>query len=115
VALVHYPGLASHPQYEAATRQFPAGAGAVIAFSVQGGPEVQNRFVSNLRLITSAVSLGHDESLIAQVSPDEPHVVNFPRVFQDNGLLRLSVGIEDTDDLLADVGAALDQTFPAWS
>jgi methionine-gamma-lyase len=115
VALVHYPGLASHPQHEVAAREFPAGAGAMIAFSVQGGPEVQNRFVSNLRLITSAVSLGHDESLIAQVSPDEPHVVNFPRVFQDNGLLRLSIGIEDTDDLLADVGAALDATFPARS
>jgi len=113
VALVHYPGLASHPQHATAARQFPNGAGAMIAFSVDGGPEVQNRFVANLHLITSAVSLGHDESLIAQVSPDEPHVVHFPQVFQDNGLLRLSVGIEDTDDLIADVRAALDATFPA--
>lgn len=111
VALVHYPGLPSHPQYEVARRLFPHGAGAMIAVSLDGGPDVQNRFVANLRLITSAVSLGHDESLIVQVSRDEPHVVNFPQVFQTNGLLRLSVGIEDTDDLLADIDAALDATF----
>jgi methionine-gamma-lyase len=83
----------------------------MIAFAVNGGPDTQNRFVSHLRLITSAVSLGHDESLIVQVSRDEPHVANFPEVFRRNGLLRFFVGLEDADDLIADLDAALDQTF----
>lgn len=111
VARVDYPGLPSHPQHEIAARQFPRGAGGMLAFAVTGDSDTQNRFVSNLKLITSAVSLGHDESLIVQVSRDEPHVVNFPEVFRTNGLLRLSVGLEDADDLISDLSAALDATF----
>jgi methionine-gamma-lyase len=111
VARVDYPDLSSHPQHGIAARQFPHGSGGMLAFAVNGDPDTQNRFVSHLRLITSAVSLGHDESLIVQVSRDEPHVVNFPEVFQTHGILRLSVGLEDTDDLISDLSAALDATF----
>lgn len=111
VALIRYPDLPDHPQHELAARQFPDGSGGMIAFAVDGDPDAQNRFVSHLRLITSAVSLGHDESLIVQVSRDEPHVANFPEVFRRNGLLRFSVGLEDADDLIADLDAALDRTF----
>lgn len=107
VSRVDYPGLPSHPQFAEASRQFPAGAGGMLAFAVVGGPEDQNAFVSRLKLITSAVSLGHDESLIVQVSRDEPHTVNFPEVYQRSGLLRLSVGLEDGSDLVADIAQAL--------
>lgn len=113
VARIDYPGLASHPQHAIAARQLPHGAGAMIAFAVHGGPDDQNAFVARLKLITSAVSLGHDESLIVQVSRDEPHTVHFPELYQRSGLLRFSIGIEDPDDLIADLAQALDAVEPA--
>ena len=112
VEFVAYPGLASHPQHELAARQFGGrGFGGTIAFAVTGGPEAQNRFVSNLRLITSAFSLGHEDSLIVHVGNDGPRVAAYPEEFRTFGHLRLSVGIEDADDLRADLDAALDATF----
>lgn len=110
VAYVAYPGLPSHPQHELATRQF-TGYGAMLAFAVDGGPDVQNRFVANLRVITSAVSLGHDESLIVHVGTEGPRVARYPEQFRRFGHLRFSVGLEDTDDLLTDLATALDETF----
>jgi cystathionine beta-lyase/cystathionine gamma-synthase len=113
VAFVAFPGLPSHPQHEVAVRQFGgANFGAVMAFAVEGGPDVQNRFVANLRVITSAVSLGHDETLIVHVGADgRGGSKNYPAAFQKYGHLRLSVGLEEPDDLIADISAALDATF----
>lgn len=114
IAFVAYPGLPGHPQHELAARQFGGrGYGAVLAFALEGDPAVQNRFVNALRVITSAVSLGHDESLIVHVAPgtrggDE----HYPELFQRYGHLRLAVGLEDPDDLVADVRAALDTALP---
>ncbi|WOF21956.1 aminotransferase class I/II-fold pyridoxal phosphate-dependent enzyme [Microbacterium betulae] len=114
VAYVAYPGLASHPQHEVAARQFGGrGYGGVIAFAVDGDPEAQNRFVANLRVVTSAVSLGHDESLIVHVGTDGPRVAAYPEAFRRYGHLRFSVGLEDPDDLAADLSTALDATFGA--
>jgi methionine-gamma-lyase len=114
VAFVTYPGLASHPQHELATRQFGGrGYGGVLAFALDGYPDTQNRFVDQLRLITSAVSLGHDESLIVHTGPhSRGGGENYPEPFQRYGHLRLSVGLEDSDDLLADIRAALDAAIP---
>ncbi|WAL66453.1 aminotransferase class V-fold PLP-dependent enzyme [Amycolatopsis cynarae] len=112
VAFVEYPGLPSHPQHELAARQFGGrGFGAMMAFAVNGDPAMQNRFVANLRLITSAVSLGHDESLIVHVGTEGPRVAAYPEPFRKWGHLRFSVGLEDPDDLVADLAAALDATF----
>ncbi|MCU1546543.1 MAG: cystathionine gamma-synthase [Homoserinimonas sp.] len=111
VAYVAYPGLASHPQHEVAARQLMGGFGGMLAFAVDGGKEAQNRFVSHLRVITSAVSLGHDESLIVHVDSSGPRVAAYPSQFQEFGHLRLSVGLEDVDDLLADLASALEATF----
>ncbi|WP_022885346.1 trans-sulfuration enzyme family protein [Glaciibacter superstes] len=111
VAYVAYPGLASHPQHDVAARQFSGGFGAMMAFAVDGDSETQNRFVSNLRVITSAVSLGHDESLIVHVGTSGPRVVHYPEEFKKWGHLRFSIGLEDADDLIADLSAALDATF----
>jgi cystathionine beta-lyase/cystathionine gamma-synthase len=112
VAYIAYPGLPSHPQHDIATRQFgDRGYGAMLAFAVKGDPAAQNRFVANLRVITSAVSLGHDESLIVHVGTGGPRVASYPDAFQRWGHLRLSVGLEDPDDLIADLSAALDATF----
>lgn len=112
VAFVAYPGLVSHPQHEVAVRQFGGrGFGGMLAFAVDGDPDTQNRFVAQLRVITSAVSLGHDESLIVHVGTSGPRVAAYPAQFRRWGHLRLSVGLEDAGDLVADLAAALDATF----
>ncbi|MFM0319321.1 aminotransferase class I/II-fold pyridoxal phosphate-dependent enzyme [Paraburkholderia nemoris] len=113
VAFVAFPGLPSHPQHALALHQFGGmGYGAVMAFAVKGEPEIQNRFVANLRLITSAVSLGHDESLIVHVGKaGRGGSERYPDVFREYGHLRLSIGLEDPADLIADIKAALDETF----
>lgn len=113
IAYVYYPGLASHPQHELARRQFAGkGYGAMMAFAVKGDPDTQNRFVSNLRIITSAVSLGHDESLIVHVGAEgRGGFDKYPEEFRQYGHLRFSVGLEDPEDLISDITAALDETF----
>jgi cystathionine beta-lyase/cystathionine gamma-synthase len=111
VAYVVYPGLTSHPQYDLALRQFRHGCGGMLAFAVDGDPTTQNRFVGALRVITSAVSLGHDESLIVHVAGTGARTEHYPDEFRRLGHLRLSVGLEDADDLIADLAAALDETF----
>jgi methionine-gamma-lyase len=85
-----------------------AGYGGVLCFAVEGDRDTQNRFVANLKVVTSAVSLGHDETLIMHVSNEGPRVVYYPQPFKDYGHLRLSVGLEDAEDLIADLGAALE-------
>lgn len=112
VAYLYYPGLPSHPQHELAVRVLSQGFGGMMAFAVDGDSATQNRFVSNLRVITSAVSLGHDESLIVHVGTGGPRVAYYPEGFRTLGHLRFSVGLEDPDDLIADLRAALDATFP---
>lgn len=115
VAFVAYPGLAGHPQHDVASRLFGGrGYGGMLAFAVDGDAATQDRFVSALRVITSAVSLGHDESLIVHVAGGAdagPRVAFYPEEFRTWGHLRFSVGLEDTDDILADLSAALDATF----
>jgi cystathionine beta-lyase/cystathionine gamma-synthase len=112
VAFVAYPGLASHPQHQLAVRTMPHGFGGTLAFALEGDPAIQNRFVANLRVITSAVSLGHDESLIVHVGTGGARAQYYPEEFRRWGHLRLSVGLEDPDDLIADLAAALDATLP---
>ncbi|WP_314325175.1 aminotransferase class I/II-fold pyridoxal phosphate-dependent enzyme [Paenarthrobacter ilicis] len=114
VAYVLYPGLASHPQHETAAKQFGGrGYGGVLAFAVDGDSDTQNRFVNNLQVITSAVSLGHDESLIVHVGPDaRGGSENYPASFHKYGHMRLSIGLEDAEDLVDDILNALDKTFP---
>ncbi|MEX8032266.1 PLP-dependent aspartate aminotransferase family protein [Microbacterium sp. 20-116] len=109
VAFVAYPGLESHPGHAIARRQFGGrGYGGMLAFAIDGGPEAQNRFVAHLRLITSGFSLGHDDSLIVHTAADGPRTATYPEEFRRYGHLRLSVGLEDSDDLLADLAAALE-------
>jgi cystathionine beta-lyase/cystathionine gamma-synthase len=113
IAFTAYPGLTSHPQHQLARRQFAgAGYGAMMAFAVNGDPDTQNRFVDSLRVITSAVSLGHDESLIVHTgTTGRGGIEHYPEDFRKWGHLRLSIGLEDAGDLIADIRAALDATF----
>lgn len=112
VEYIAYPGLDSHPDHALAVRQFEGrGFGGMMAFAVKGAPDLQNRFVANLRLITSGFSLGHDDSLIVHTGTEGGRVAAYPEPFRTHGHLRLSVGLEDADDLLHDLAAALDATF----
>lgn len=110
IAYVAYPGLESHPQHDLARRQFgDFGFGGVLAFALDGDSDLQNRFVAALRIATSAVSIGHDETLIVHVGPSgRGGAEHYPDEFQTFGHLRLSVGLEDPDDLIADFAQALE-------
>jgi cystathionine gamma-synthase len=97
VARVHYPGLASHPNHAAAARQM-RDFGGMVSVEFTGGREAALAFAGAVELFTNATSLGGVESLIEhRASVEGPNPVSPP------GLLRLSVGLEHADDLLADL------------
>jgi methionine-gamma-lyase len=110
---VAYPGLPGDPGHARATAQFNGGYGGVVSFAIAGRHEDRVRFVNDLRLITSAVSLGHDETLIAYERYPEARAAAFPLPFRDHGLIRLAVGLESADDLIADLDAALTTAYGA--
>ena len=109
IARVHYPGLPSHPQHALAKRQMHA-FGAMITVDVKGGGDEARRWLERCRLFTLAESLGGVESLISlpalMTHASTPVEIRKALGISD-GLVRISVGIEDTDDLIADLAAAL--------
>jgi cystathionine gamma-synthase len=111
VAAVHYAGLASHPQHEIAKKQM-RGYGGVVSFEVRGDLAAASRVVDACRIPYIASSLGGVESLIEQ-----PAIMSFYELTTEerlaigikDSLIRYSVGIEDADDLIADLAQALDR------
>ena len=109
VAKVHYPGLPDHPQLAIAQRQM-ARPGGMVSFELRGGVEAGNAFASATKVFTLAESLGGVESLV-ETPPSMTHA-SIPADVRRaaglaDGLVRLSVGIEHIDDLLADVERGL--------
>ena len=110
VARVLYPGLVSHPQHELAKRQMRNGFSGIVTFFVKGGLNEAKHFLERCRLFTIAESLGGVESLV-----DHPGLMTHASIPAekrkelgiDDTLIRLSVGIEDVEDLLADLEHAL--------
>jgi cystathionine gamma-lyase len=110
VSRVLYPGLESHPQHEVAARQM-RGFGGMITFYIKGGLEGARTFLENLEIFTLAESLGAVESLA-----ESPAIMTHASVPEDHrraigitdDLIRLSVGIEDEEDLIADIAQALE-------
>jgi len=111
VAAVHYPGLPDHPGHALAARQ-QRGFGAMISFDLGGGVDAVRAFLDGLRCFTLAESLGGVESLVAHPA-SMTHAAMTPEVRAKagigDGLLRLSVGIEAVEDLLADLREGLDR------
>ena len=109
LSTVHYPGLPSHPDHEIA-RATLDGMGAMMAIVHRDGGEATTRMVSRLRTVTHAPSLGGLETLVSEprfsshehLSLDERKALGVP-----DGFLRISVGIEDPDDIIADLDQAL--------
>lgn len=111
VEKVIYPGLESHPQYELAKSQM-SGFGGMITFFIKGGIDESRRFLENVKLFALAESLGGVESLV-----DHPAIMthaSIPQAVREelgifDNLIRLSVGIEDSDDLIDDLITALNK------
>ena len=109
IARVHYPGLASHPDHEAATRTL-AGYGSMMAIELAGGGPAAESFLRKLEIITHAPSLGGVDSLASEprfsshsgLTPEERARMGIP-----DGFVRLSIGLEDAADLIADIEQAL--------
>ncbi|MBQ8509716.1 MAG: aminotransferase class I/II-fold pyridoxal phosphate-dependent enzyme [Clostridia bacterium] len=108
VSFVSYPGLASHKGHEIAARQMSPGFGGVLSFGLKADHDTHNRFVSYLKVVTSAVSLGHDESLIVFLGENDERQYLYPEEFH-NGFFRFSVGIEDVEDIIEDLRQALEK------
>jgi O-succinylhomoserine sulfhydrylase len=109
VVRVHYPGLASHPQHELAKRQ-QSGFGGIISFELKGGREAAWRLIDAVRLISITANLGDTKSTIThpastthgRLSPEERAEAGI-----GEGLVRLSVGLEDVEDLKRDLARGL--------
>lgn len=106
VRFVAYPGLESHKGHEIAKKQMRNGFGGVLSFGLNADHDTHNRFVAALRVITSAVSLGHDESLIVFLGENDERQYLYPEEFHD-GFFRFSAGLEDVNDLIGDIDQAL--------
>ncbi|WP_416897535.1 MAG: trans-sulfuration enzyme family protein [Minwuia sp.] len=100
---VLYPGLQSHPGHAVAARQMTGGYGAMLSVLIGGGAERAKAVKARLRIFRRATSLGGVESLV-----EHRHTVEGAATMAPPDLLRLSVGIEDADDLIADLAQALD-------
>jgi cystathionine gamma-lyase len=110
VERVLYPGLPSHPQHALAKRQMAAGGSGIVTFFLKGALPEARRFLEKLEVFTLAESLGGVESLV-----DHPAIMTHASVPPaaraklgiSDSLVRLSIGIEDVEDLIADLDAAL--------
>ena len=112
VECVYFPGLSSHPQHELAKRQ-QADFGAMLSFELKGGEQAVKALFDNLSLFTLAQSLGGVESLISHPSTMTHAGMDLEAQKAagiSQSLVRLSVGIEDIDDILADLSTGLDSS-----
>jgi len=110
VSWVKYPGLKSHPSFDSGKKYLPKGPGAMLGFGVKGGREAGAAFINNLKLLSHVANLGDAKSLAihpastthSQLSPEEQVKAGVSPDF-----IRLSIGIEDVDDILWDIDQAL--------
>jgi O-acetylhomoserine (thiol)-lyase len=110
VSWVNYPGLPEHPSYPLAQKYLPRGAGAIIGFGIKGGREAGRRFIDNLKLFSHLANVGDAKSLAIH-----PATTTHQQLTEEEQLstgvtpdfVRLSIGLEDLDDILWDLDQAL--------
>jgi O-acetylhomoserine (thiol)-lyase len=110
VTWVNYPGLPSHPHYANAKRYLPKGAGAIVGFGIKGGRKAGVRFINNVKLLSHLANIGDAKSLVihpastthSQLTAEEQAATGVTPEF-----IRLSIGIEDLQDIIADLDQAL--------
>jgi len=113
VSWVNYPGLKSHPDYERAQRYLPRGQGAILGFGVKGGYQAAIKFIDSVKLASHLANVLDAKTLVIhpastthqQLSPEEQMAAGVTPDF-----VRVSVGIEDVEDIIADLDQALDAT-----
>ncbi|HTV72646.1 MAG TPA: PLP-dependent transferase, partial [Candidatus Acidoferrales bacterium] len=101
---VYYPGLRSHPRHELARRHLEGGFGGIVSLAVRGGWETAMAVCSKVKIFTHATSFGEPESLIQHQASSPTHG---PDTGMAENILRLSIGLEHPDDLIADLDQAL--------
>ena len=110
VVTVAYPGLSSHPDHALASQLMPEGAGAVLSFVLEGGRESGRRFIESVRVFTHLANVGDARSLVvhpASTTHAQLDGAALAAAGVDEGLVRMSVGLEDVDDLIEDLDGAL--------
>ena len=113
VSWVTYPGLPSHPDYARAQKYLPRGSGAILGFGIHGGVDAGRAFIDHLRLLSHLANVGDAKSLAihpastthSQLKPEEQVLAGVTPDF-----VRLSIGLEDIDDILWDLDQALGQS-----
>ena len=111
VTWVTYPGLEDHPTYENARKYLPQGFGAIVGFGVRGGKEAGIKFIDSLKLLSHLANIGDAKSLVIhpastthqQLSPEERLTTGVTEDY-----IRISVGIEDVEDIWEDIQSALE-------
>ena len=110
VEWVAYPELPGHPDHELAKKILPSGCGAIFSFELKGGREAGRRFIEGLRLFSHLANVGDAKSLVIHPGSTTHQQMDDEALAAagvTEGLVRLSVGLEDPDDLLEDLGRAL--------
>ena len=110
VEWVSYPELPSHPDYELAKQLLPKGSGAVFSFGVKGGREAGQKFIERLELCSHLANVGDAKTLVIHPASTTHHRMDAQALEAagiSEGLIRISVGIENIDDLIEDVGRGL--------
>ncbi len=110
VAWVNYPGLPSHPSYELAQKYLPRGQSGILGFGIKGGLEAGKKFINSLKLFSHLANIGDAKSLAihpastthSQLTPEEQALTGVTEDY-----VRLSIGIETIDDIIADLEQAL--------
>ncbi len=112
VESVNYPGLEGNPNYELASKYLPKGAGAVLSFVVKGGKDKANQLVGHLKLVSHLANVGDVRTLIIQPSATTHQQLSSEEQIAagvEPAMLRVSVGIEHIDDIIADFEQALEK------
>lgn len=110
VEWVNYPELPEHPDHALAKQLLPRGCGAVLSFGIRGGRKAGQRFIESLRVFSHLANIGDAKSLVIHPASTTHHrmdadALHAAGIFE--GLVRLSIGLEDADDLIDDLGRAL--------
>ena len=111
IEFVNWAGLPSHPHHERAKRYFPKGPGAVFSFGVKGGRAVGQRFIESVTLASHLANIGDAKTLVIHPASTTHAQLTEQQLLDAGvlpGLVRISVGIEDVDDILYDLDQALD-------
>lgn len=106
VRFIWYPGLESHPQHALAKEMMKGDYSGMIAFDINGTEKQHQQFLNALKLVTHAVSLGDVESLIVYYDKNSDKLPHYPEIFRE-GFFRFSIGLEEADDIIADLKNAL--------